>query len=50
MTTVYSMTLAPFGLVSLAVLAASAVVPLMPVWLTVVPVKNILGALSKLLF
>jgi hypothetical protein len=47
---VYSMRLAPFSLVSLAVLAASAIVPLVPVWLTIVPVKDVFGLLSKLLF
>ncbi|HEX6212428.1 MAG TPA: hypothetical protein VF136_16730 [Methylomirabilota bacterium] len=44
------MRIAPLSVISLAVLIASALVPLAPVWLTVVPLPDLVGGLSKFLF
>lgn len=47
---VYGMRPAPISPVSLATLAASALAPLVPVWLTIVPVGDVVAVAAKLLF
>ena len=47
---VYEMKSAPLSVIGLAMLAASALAPLVPVWLTVVPLQDLVRGLSKFLF
>ena len=47
---VYGIKIAPLSLVGLALLAACALAPLLPVLLMVVPVRDIVGELAKFLF